>query len=334
MISMQKQSSRNLVLSVNAQAAYGGVLADAALTVRQRFDPSSVFEAKATNRTDKAMAGKGTEFATDDTITAWDTSGTIKSDASTFLLGWMLALMFGQETVTGAGPYTHNFTVPAISATMPPTTIYVEETNDVKRKFADMAAKSLSIDVPERGAVSASLDLVGTGKWYAGAMGALPALIQALYLLGSDVLVTITPAGQGQAAVPFSGRQKGVSIKMDRGSAPYQASGDGLNAGSVASGDTKFSLDLTVAALAVDDVNGWFESGIRLSITVATVNTLNYRFGFTFPSARVKANKVTNTESKVTWAISFDETTCIQVGAQAAISAFVINDTPAYLTPA
>ncbi len=329
---MQKQSNRNLVLSANIQAAYNGVLADGALTTRQRFDPSSVFEATPSNRTDKGMAGKGSEWATDDQITAWDTKGTIKSDADVFLLGWMLSLIFGQETVTGAGPYTHTFTLPATTATMPCTTIYTEETVDVKRKWSDMAAKMLSLDVAERGAVSASLDLVGTGLWTPGAMGALPDLITAIYLLGSDVIVTITPTGG--AATSFSGRQKGLSLKVDRGSAPFLSSGDGLTAKSVASGDGKFSVDLNIAAEDTDDINGWFEAGTRLSITVATRVALPYRFGFTFPSVRVKANKVGNTESKVMWAISFDETTSISVGNQPAMSAFVINDTPAYLIAA
>jgi hypothetical protein len=33
-VQLQKQTARNLVLSANTQAAYGGVLADAALTRR------------------------------------------------------------------------------------------------------------------------------------------------------------------------------------------------------------------------------------------------------------------------------------------------------------
>ena len=329
---MQKQSSRVLVISPNAQAAYGGILADAALTTRQRFDPSSAFEAKASNRTDKMMVGKGSEWATDDQITSWDTDGTIKADADVFVLGWMLAFIFGQEFVTGAGPYTHTFTLPNITATMPCTTIYVQETTDVLRKFQDMAAKSLSLDVPARGAVSASLDMVGTGRWTPGAMQALPALVQAIYLLGSDVIVTITPAA-GQA-VPFTGRQKSLSIKLDRGSSPYQSSGDGLFANSVASGDGKFSVDLTLAAEATDDVNGWFENGIRLNVTIQTNPANAYGFGFTFPSVRIKANKVSNTASTVTWQLSWDEESTISVGNQSAISAFIINNTPAYLTPA
>lgn len=329
---MQKQANRVLALSANAQAAYGGILADAAFTVLQRFDPSTAFTATASNRTDKGMAGKGSEWATDDQITSWDTAGTIKSEGDAFFLGWALAFIFGQDVVTGAGPYTHTFTFPNVTATMPCTSVYVGETAAVTRKFQDMAAKSVSIDVPKRSSVSVSVDMVGTGRWTPGTMAVFPALAAALYLLGSDVQISITPAAG--ALVAFTGRQESLSIKLDRGSAPYQSSGDGLYANSVASGTGKFSVDMTIAAEATDDVNGWFESGIRCAVTIQTNPANQNRFGFTFPSARIKASKVGNTADTVTWALSFDEESCIQVGGQSAVSAFVINATAAYLVPA
>lgn len=329
--SMQKQSARNLVLSNNTQLLYGGILADIEMTLRQRFDPSTVFEKTPSRRSDKMDAGKGSEWATEEQITAWDIKGTLKSEADSALIGWMLSLCFGQEVVTGsAAPFTHTFTVPNISATMPCTTIYVEETNDVKYKLQDMAVSSVSIEVPERGAIMASADVVGTGRWTKGAMvAALPALVPANYLLGSDFTVTITPAAG--AATPFSGRQKSLSIKLDRQATPFKASGDGLFAGSVASGQGKFSLSFSVAAQAVDDINGWFENDTLLAITIATNPALMYQLGFTFPAAHVKTSKLANTEDKVMWQVELDETTCLQVGNAPAISAFVINNTPAYL---
>lgn len=327
----QKQSARNLLLSANTQATYGTPLPDANLTQRQRFDPGSVFTRNATFRTDKEDAGKGTEFATNSQITAWDTMGTLKAEADGFLMGWMLAMIFGQELVTGTAPtYTHTFTIPAINATMPATTLYIEETSDQKFKLPDMAAKSLSIDVPERGSVMVSLDMVGTGLKLPGALvAAVPAIPTVAYLLGSDVTITLDPTPG--APVPFTGRQRSLSIKVDRGSAPYKCSGDGLYASSVQSGVTKFSVDMQIAALATDDVNGWFENQVPLTITIATNPALSTRFVFTFPNATVKANKLGNSENKVVWAISFDEEVCTQVGAQAAINAFAINNVPSYL---
>lgn len=332
--SMQKQSARNLVLSPNSQIAYGGILAEAKLTQRQRFDPSTVFEKLASRRSDYSTVGKGSEFATNDQLTAWDTKATLKSEGDAELLGWILAFVFGQETVTGAAaPYTHTFTTPLISATMPCTTIYVEDTNDVKFKVPDCAVSGFSLDIPERGAIMATADLVGTGRWVPGAMtAAVPALVAANYLLGSDFSISITPTPG--AATPFSGRQKSLSIKLDRQATPFKASGDGLTAGSVASGQAKIAISFSIAAQAADDVNGWFENQLPLAITMATNPANAYQLKFTIPQAHVKANKLTNVEDKVMWSVEFDETTCFQVGATPAISAMVINNTAAYLVGA
>jgi hypothetical protein len=395
---MQKQSARNLVVSPKIQAAWGTRLADANLLTRQRFNPSTVFEKMATRRSDQMASGKGTEFATNTQITAWDTKGTLTTEADAFGLGWMLALLFGVETVTGAGPYTHAFTIPTIDATMSPTTLYVEETNDQKFYLLDMCASSLSLTVPERGSVTAAIDMLGTGRWTAAAFGsALPALIAANYLLGSDVRVTaslpavvfngsttllspnitgvaslvglsigmaVTGTGipadttiiapltgttvilsadatvaatnnfSAQTTTPFVGRQKSLSIKVDRQAKPFESSGDGLYSSSVASGYTKFAVDVTVAANQTDDVNGWFENQVPLAITIGTNPLLAYGFSFTFPSVLLKANKLGNTEDKVMWGLAFDETSCLQVGATPAIGASIINDTAAFLVPA
>lgn len=331
---MQKQSSRNLVLSPNSQIAYGGILAEAKLTQRQRFDASTVFEKLASRRTDYSTVGKGSEWATNDQVTAWDIKGTLKSEADSELLGLILAFVFGQEAVTGAAaPYTHTFTVPQISSVMPCTTVYVEETNDVKFKIPDFAFSSFSLDIPERGAIMLSADGVGTGRWVAGAMtAALPALVAANYLLGSDFAISITPTPG--VATPFNGRQKSLSIKLDRQATPYKASGDGLTAGSVQSGMSKIAISFTIAAEQTDDINGWFENQLPLAITMATNVANTYRLSVTVPMAHVKANKLGNQEDKVIWSVEFDETTCFNVGATPAISAVVINNTPAYLVPA
>jgi hypothetical protein len=148
---------------------------------------------------------------------------------------------------------------------------------------------------------------------------------------------TAAESGETITATPttsFVGRQKGLSIKLDRQSKPFQSSGDGLYSGSVASGQGKFSIDVTIAAQATDDVNGWFENQAQLAISIFTNPAQTYQMGFTFPAAYVKANKLGNTEDKVMWQLSFDETTCLQVGGAAAISGFVICDLPALLQAA
>jgi hypothetical protein len=332
--SLQKTSQRNIVLSVNSQTNYGEVMADAALTQRQRFDPSSAFTVKPSGRTDKSMAGKGTEFATDYTDTSWDTDGTLKYQADTWFTAWALAFAFGADTVTGAGPYTHSFTIPQTTPTMPCTCVYVEETADQKRKFQDMSIKTVSIDIPERGPIMVSVDLVGTGRWTPGAMAAgPPALAAETILLGSDVSISLTPAGA--AANTYSGQLKGASVKLDRGTAPYEANGDGLYAGQNVSGDTKYSCDFTIAAAAADDINGIFEAGTICAVTLGTNPALAQKMSFFWPAVRIKANKVGNANGIVTWACSFDEMSSYGViGGAAAISASLTNTVPAYLAAA
>jgi hypothetical protein len=88
---------------------------------------------------------------------------------------------------------------------------------------------------------------------------------------------------------------------------------------------------MTLAANATDDVNGWFLNQQLLAVTIQTNPANTYGFGFTFPLCYFKANKLSNTEDKVMWQLSLDETTCLQSGATAAISAFNIDSQPAFL---
>lgn len=335
-LQMQKQTARNIVLSANAQTAFGGALADAALTYRASVDPSMSFTPATSRYSDAGAIGHGTDFATVSLVTSKDASGTLKGmgGVDAWLLGWMLAFVFGQETVTGAGaPYTHVFTIPNITTNMPATTVYCEDTADIHRKYADMCAKALSIDIPERGPIQASLDMVGTGYYVPATIAApLPAVPTPNYLLGSDFTATMTPSGG--AAAPMSGRQTGLSIKIDRGSAPFKASGDGMVAKSVQSGPLKFSVDLTVMANATDDVEGWYEGNQQMALSLATDPAKAFQLILNFPNAFIKMNKLGNKENKVAWQLSFDETSIIQAGNTAALSATIINSCPAYLVPA
>ena len=50
------------------------------------------------------MSGKGTEFATDQQQTGWDTKFSFKASLDDWLAGWAFAFAMGKDTVTGAGP--------------------------------------------------------------------------------------------------------------------------------------------------------------------------------------------------------------------------------------
>ena len=333
MIAMQKQSARYLVLSPYAQASYGTPVAAAKMTRPVQFDASSVLEKTIALRSDQKDVGKGTEFATNGQPTDYDTKMPLKKEAEAWFLGWVMAFLFGQSTDTGAGPYRHAFTFPNINATLVPTSLFVQETGAVEYTAADMCVASLSLSIGSRGAIMASVELMGTGLWTPGALAggipALPALGPADYLLASDMQLTITPTGG--AATPFTGRLRSANIKLDNSAAPFKSAGDGFVAGSVNSGTRKFSLEMQVAALAADDVNGWFENQTRLAITLASKNTLTNQIGFSIPAAAVKANKLGNDGDLVVWGLSLDETSCYQVGGVPAISAYVINGQASYL---
>jgi hypothetical protein len=332
--SMQKQTARNMVLSPNAQAAYGGVIADANLSYLASFDPSTYFQTSDMRYDDAGSIGHGTDFATASVRTGWMTSASIKGKGGidSWLLGYMMALVFGTDVVTGPGPYLHTFAINMATSLAACTTVYVEDTDDVHRKFPDMAAKSIQIDIPERGVIQASLDMVGTGRFVPGSFStALPGVMAKTFLLGSDVQVTITPQGVG--AVSFVGRTSGLSFKMDRGTKQFQSAGDGLTAGSVQYGTLGFGVDMTLMAQATDDVNGWFENGIPLSVKVATNPANAQQLILNFPLAMVKARKLGNKDNLVAYSLSFDQSTILQSGITPALSASIINTCAAYLLP-
>jgi hypothetical protein len=333
-VSFQTQTARNLVLSAKQQLNYGTALADASLTRSASVDASTMFNLGDKRWSDAGAIGHGTDFATGDLRTGYTSGGTVKgmNGIDLWTLGWMFALAFGQETVTGvAAPYTHLFTMPNISATMPCTTVYVEDTADIHRKYMDLAAKSMSVDIPERGPINASLDLVGTGRIVAGTLGtALPAIVAPNYLTGSAIGVTFTPSG-GEA-VAFAGRQTAVSFKIDRGSAPFESSGDGGYAASVQKGKLKFSVSITVMAQATDDIVGFFENFTQGSVEIGNVNAGDvYQLAITAPNARIKTKPMANVQDKVAYSVTFDEGSCLQVGNTPAISASLMNTCPAYL---
>ena len=92
----QKVSARNLVLTANKQATANTAVASTDMLRRQKFDGSAVFELKQTRYSDKNLSGKGTEFATQGLVTAWETSGGFKGDLDDYMAGWILAFLLGK----------------------------------------------------------------------------------------------------------------------------------------------------------------------------------------------------------------------------------------------
>lgn len=328
----QKISQRILVLSANKQANYGTSLADASLTRRQKYDGSGGAELVPTRYTDKAMAGKGTEWAANGFITAWDSKVSFKTDLDDWLAGWLLAFALGKETVTGgAAPYTHAIAVDESTTQAPVTTLYFEDTNDVKWKAPDMAVTDITLTIPQNGPIGCEVAMMGTGKWVDGAMVAgPPALVSYNYLLGSDTIFSIGAIG---ALVSKVGRHLSSTIKFSTGVINHKAPGLGLFGAFMRTGSRKISFQTTIAANIADDVRTIMNNDTQQELQWATTSGAS-QMNIVLPNVRLKTNKLAANGNMIVWNIEGDETTMFNQGGLGVITASVVNSVPAYLVGA
>lgn len=323
----QWKSARNLVLSANKQTAWNGALLDAALTRRQRFDGAAILELTQTRRSDVAYAGKGTAFATDGQVTGWDSklSG-FKAELDDFLAGWMFAFCMGKDTVTGAGPYIHVCTFDESTRTAVPTTIYMEDTADVHAYYPDMCVDEATFTFGEIGAVMAEMTMVGTGRWNAGTMVALPARPVNAYLLNSDTVLQLN-------GTSLLGRHLNTTLKIQNQLVPVRAPGGGLYPIFVRKGDPKFSISTTIAAKDVDDIYTLFENDTAVAYDLTTTTGANI-VDVSIPVAHLKATKLGFDKEMVVWQLDGDETTCFANGVTPPLTATVTNTVASYLVAA
>jgi hypothetical protein len=325
----QWKSARNLVLSPNSQAAWNGALADASMTQRQRFDGAAILDLTTTRRTDESYAGKGTAFATDGQVTSYDTklSG-FKAELDSWLVGYLFAFLMGKDTVTGAAaPYTHTLAFDESTRTAVPTTIYLEDTDDVHYKCPDMCLNDITLTIPEIGAVTAEMTMMGTGRQTIGSMAALPALPVNTYLLGSDAALTMN----GNS---FVGRHMGTTLKLDNQLEVHKAPGGGLYAIYVRKGNPKFSISTQIAANNVDDTYTLFENDTAVDFVLAVNSGAAAQLQVSIPVGHFKTTKLGFDKDMVIWQLEADETTCYAQAGNPPITVQVINSVASYLTAA
>ncbi len=328
----QKKSARNLVLSTNKQNTFGEVLADNKLTQRQRFDGSAVMEIVQSKRSDYPMAGKGTQFATNQQTTGWDTKFSFKSECDAWLAGWAFAFCMGDDTVTGAeAPYTHALSFDESNDQAPPTTVYLEDTAAVKTKYNDMAISDLTLTIPARGACSLDLSMIGTGRWTDVAMvGGPPALAAASYLLGSDCVFSLGPSG---APLAVTGRHLSTTLKIATGVVNHVAPGGGLTGVFVRRGLYTFSVQTTIAAKDTDDIRTLFDNDTESDLNWSINSGASAQLAIDIPRAHLKSTKLGVDGNMVIWQIEADHTECLSVGAQP-LSVSVVNAVAAYMVAA
>jgi hypothetical protein len=329
----QWKSARNLLLSVNSQLAWNTPLASAALTRAQRFDGGAVLEVTETRRSDIDYAGKQTAFATNGQVTSYDTkfSG-FKAELTPWLAGWLLGFLMGKDTVVGAAsPYTHTFAFDESTRTAVATTIYLEDTEDVRYKCPDMCVNDVTLTINDIGAIMAESTLMGTGRQVMGAIAPLPALPSDSYILGSDAVLTLGPVG---APASMVGRHMSTTFKAENQLTVHKAPGGGQYGIYVRKGNPKFSITTTIAAKDVDDIFTLFENDTASAYTLTANSGAAAQLVISIPQAHLKTTKVGFDGDMIIWQIEADETTCYSVAGVPAVSVSVVNAVPAYLVGA
>ena len=428
----QWKTARNLMLSVNSQAAWNTALPDAALTHRQRFDGAAVMERKITRRSDIAYAGKGTAFATNGQITKYETAmNALKCEGSPWIVAWALAFLMGTDTVTTSEPapvlaslagtltvsnatdiltgtlsgvkgdgvtaysitlgtpgttdtmanllhninvthasygitatlnlagtqmtfaatsgdtgaptlvgagltdalapgiYTHAFSFDESTRTAVPTTIYLEDTEDLHNKYPDICVNDLTLTISDIGAIMIEIGLIGSGMEILGTLsGSLPAAPSESYLLGSDAALMFGPVGD---TASFVGRHMSTTLKLENQCVDHRAPGTGLYAPFIRKQNPKFSLTTTFAAKDTDDVYARYTNDTACDYELAANSGASSQMTISVPQMHMKTTKIGFDGDMTVWQVENDETTNYQAAGVPPISLSVTNNVAGYL---
>jgi hypothetical protein len=211
------------------ETTYGTPLLDASLTQRVRFDAGDFFALAKEFYSDAEKAGKGHNWPTlHQEIMRADDAGQLNFDLDDWKAGWLGAFFFGNVATSGVGPYTHLFTFLTATNIFPVTSVYFEDTADIKTKWADLAINSLEISgTAERADLRGKRIAARLGQVHRRRDGrrGIPALQAApIYLLGSDTDILIgAPAG----AASIKERIRELEHEVRAGDRPHRAPGGG-----------------------------------------------------------------------------------------------------------
>ncbi|MBZ5629824.1 MAG: hypothetical protein LAO06_13275 [Acidobacteriia bacterium] len=325
----QKSISRNLVLSAKKQTTYGTVIADADLTHRVRFDPSSFEKVAKTFRSDFSRAGKGHPFTTERLEVQRGRGFSFNQELTDWLAGWFWAFALGASADSGPGPYTHVFTPDLSTNIAPVTTAYFEETADIKYKVQDLAINSLKMSGGAIGTVMCSADLVGSGRHLDGAIVAgVPALPTNVYLMGNQSDIQIGAPG---STASIKERVKSWEVDWSQNVIPHYAPGGGLYASFTERGLPTMKFMATVMAKDTDDIRTLLLNDTEQEVKIILNNGAAAQMTIDFPSIYLSAAVKNADGDKVVWQIESDEQAIRKSGVNQPIQVTVINSVAAYL---
>lgn len=328
----QHVRARNITFSANKQTTFGTALGDTALTLRPPVMDESAFAAITKSFYDNMdRANKGHQWTTVRQKIQQDTSFQSSLDLTDFMAGWLCAFLFGADTVTGAGPYTHTFKFLQSSNQAPVTTVYFEDTADRKYKMPDMAIGDLTFSGAEKGPVAAAFTMMGSGRYNDGAMGAPANPSSPTILLASDTDILIGAPG-GAASIKERIRQ--WSVKFTVGLVAHRAPGGGMYASFMKIDTQRASAQLQIAAKDVDDVFTLFANDTVQELKINTNSGAAAQMNIKFPYLYFSAAPIGANGKEVIWTLESDERSVTKNGANEPVQVVVINNQPTYLVAA
>jgi hypothetical protein len=304
-------------------------MTDAQLTYTALMETNNFAQIGTEFESDYQYAGKGTSFATDARMTAMKSSMELSTRVDQFLAGWLLAMIMGQETPAGAGPYTHTMTFLESEGPAEVANLYIEDTAGLKRRFIDMALSNLVLSGAEKGSITGKGMFMGSGRYADGAIVAgVPARIaHPQFLYGSDSVVYIGPVG---APVSMFPRVMSWEATFDRAVEECRVPGGGLYAAFLRYGNPTLKLKIVVAADNTTDIRDWQIAQTPLEIKIAITSgaaslTLDYPYVILSRADLSEQNKY------VVYTLELDQNSILKPAAGVAVTATVVNATAAYL---
>lgn len=303
----QRSILRNLVLGGVTQTDAAQVLADTALTYRARPDTSGFFNMEPEVESDYEYAGKGTSFATESREIARSRTGDAKMRADDYNIGWLLAMVMGNDTITApVDPETrttHTITWRDTGDPAQVTNIYVEDAPGLKYKLLDTSCTKVVLSGTDKGSVQAQASFLSTGKYVDGAMAALPALPTAKYLAGSDSILKLGLTGAPASMAP---RVLSWELTLDHANDAFRACGGGLYAYFIRYGNPVMGLKAVIAVDTTSDVRDWqvnrTELEAQLTIVSGTVSLT-----VDIPRLILRKADLGDTNKYVTYTIDLDK---------------------------
>jgi hypothetical protein len=321
--------ARQLVLSPNKQNTFGTPVASFATGYKCQFDGGAFAKISKERRSNLDLSGKGHPWATERQEIARQTAFDWSGELTDFLAGWLCYFGFAKVVTTGAGPFTHTFTFENATNQAPVTSIYMQDTADIKTTYPDMAMAELEFSGTDKGPLMFSTSLVGSGRFTDGAVAAADslALPTNVYLLGSDTDILFGPQA-GSTSIKERIRQ--WSVKLSIPITHHRAPGGGLYSTFAKMGPQRVTANLAIAAKDTDDIRTLYVGETVRELKINTT-TSGKQLNLTLPQVIVGDASYSADGNEIVYQMSFDESGIQKGGAlNEVLQAVVINAQATY----